>query len=292
MVAARNGGLPKRYAPPPRLVMPYYRFIGSLLLFAFNLLCAQEHLMYNNWDKEMLKEQDTITYAGYTIVRDSTVFDSLNTIHSVDVFKNGDCVFSTSPGARQRYKCLMGLSPILGNGSKQLVIEVYYDGMECYYYWILSLSDSVEVLYDSNHFPDCELGAITSFVDIDHDGQLEFIQHVDADVFAIFKYSRVDRAFVFSNPRFSTFFDSYIASMIKDLQLFLKSNSQKHDASYFHDLVSRITSIVIQYALSHREQKGWAFFDKWYHYPDKQSVKNTIGRELADSRLYNELHGH
>ena len=198
----------------------------------------------------------------------------------------------TDLGARQRYNCHMGLSPILNNGKEQLIIEIYWDGMECYYYWLLNLSDSIEVLYDSHRFPDCELGDIAAFADIDHDGVLEFIQRVDADIFAIFKYSKADKAFVFSNPKFSKFVDSYISGRINDLQVFLKSNNQQQDVDYHDELVSQITTIVIQYALSNQEQKGWAFFDKWYRQSDKQTIRNNIQQELANSELFKELHAH
>jgi hypothetical protein len=272
--------------------MSLNRMIVFLLVFVFNSLCAQQNVMYNNWRKEILSTQDTLRYSSFTIIRGSNNFGSSDTIHSVDVFKNGECVFGTDLGARQRYNCHMGLSPILNNGKEQLIIEIYWDGMECYYYWLLNLSDSIEVLYDSHRFPDCELGDIAAFADIDHDGVLEFIQRVDADIFAIFKYSKADNAFVFSNPKFSKFVDSYISGRINDLQVFLKSNNQQQDVDYHDELVSQITTIVIQYALSNQEQKGWAFFDKWYRQSDKQTIRNNIQQELANSELFKELHAH
>ena len=272
--------------------MSFNSMIVFLLVFVFNALHAQQNIMYNNWDKEILTDQDTLRYSSFTIIRDSIKFDSLNTIHSVDVFKNGKCVFGTDLGARQRYNCHMGLSPILNNGKEQLIIEIYWDGMECYYYWVLNLSDSVEVLYDSHRFPDCELADITAFADIDHDGTLEFIQRVDGDIFAIFKYSKADNAFVFSNPKFSKLCDTYISDRKEDLEVFLKSNNQRQDLDYHDEIVSQITSIVIQYALSNKEQKGWEYFDKVYRQSDKQIILYNIQQELANSELFKKLHAH
>ncbi|HLF19556.1 MAG TPA: hypothetical protein VI704_02090, partial [Bacteroidota bacterium] len=157
----------------------------------------------------VFQDEDTLRHNGYTIVRTEV---------GVEISKNGKTIYH-SPGALDRKEFNeTGLASLLGNNTKQLVIQRFSGGSECCWSsWVLELADSLRFLYRSEDYP--ELGYELGFADYDKDGTIELTQtNMSFDRFdrlthaaspfstAFFKYSTREKRYMLANRSFVKLF--------------------------------------------------------------------------------------
>jgi hypothetical protein len=111
----------------------------------------------------------------------------------------------------------LGIRNLLGGSSRQLVGRIWTGGAHCcVYYWIIDISSSAQVIFDSRRYDGDELQAVESTEDLDGDGIAEltfrnWLRGWRAAAFAhwpapvqIFMFDMVERQYRPANHEFPT----------------------------------------------------------------------------------------
>jgi hypothetical protein len=131
----------------------------------------------NSGDIDKIYSEDgVLSYSGYEVERRSRTVKFRGTKYDTQILyavlrKNGK-VLATFDGLSYPLgtEVRFGLFPLLGESSKQLIVEqTTHRGWR---YWVVNLSPSFSVLYDSGNYPVGYLRAL----DLDKDGRYELLQ--------------------------------------------------------------------------------------------------------------------
>jgi len=251
---------------------------------------------------QVYTDLDTLVYNHYTIVNSFDAQDTSSGAHSVTIYKSGKLIYQHPEGVEQREFNQFGLVSLLGDSSKQLVIQQYSGGAHCCWTaWVLDLSDSIRFLYQSEDYP--EVGYELGISDLDNDGVTELSQaiiafdyfdrlsHADSPVsVAYFRFSKEKGRYVLANREFSRL----ILARIAQEEDSVKAAADTLNPAAFGDengvYLSAVLQVVINYVYAGQRDTGWNFFDKWYSLGDKEDMKKKIQDVLAESKIYQELY--
>jgi hypothetical protein len=274
--------------------------IGSL---ATTFVAAQDSLRHNDWQSNVFSWSDTLSYAGYTIVRSCDSLDESMQIWSVVILRNGKLIHRLGEGVNGRESCKMGLYPFLGGDGKQLLVELYSGGAHCCYrYWIIGFKHGIQVLYCPDE--DDDLGGITRLIDLDGDRTVEFVRYVisfdyfeplphfaSPYSFAVFKFSPAKNKYELSSKAFpQIILGDTVGQAVQFQYLFTKPQAYESDRKM--EIVSFMVRAIINYTYAGMRAKGWSFFDRMYTLSDKEQLRQNIKKRFANSWTYKQLYSH
>ena len=246
-------------------------------------------------------EHKRLSYAGYvvTVERKPVKVEEFNTENEVAVLKKDGRIIRAFDVIRHPLGAFtrLALVPILGDRSKQLVIE--QTGPREWAYWVLALKPRLRVVFTNIDYPvDHELGT----EDLDGDGRRELLMTLNtfwffdglcgacSPRFAIaFKYDKKRGDFRPANHILKGFCDSprKLAEAEQAIKLWQTKNSDfVSNPIKASDLYSKVLLHALPLLYCGNENRGWSFFDRLYNLPDREVRKSRIKRTLGSDRVY------
>jgi len=250
----------------------------------------------------MLQNEDTLEYRDFRIVRRERSTPRGGThSYGVDIFKNGKLTYRHPKTVEQKEFCEMGLASLLGDHTQQLILQQFTGGSDCCWNsWVLELGDSLRTLYRSEDFP--EIGHEIDFADFDGDGQLEIAQPIvlfnsfdridySQSPFppAYFQYSAPTRRFIPANKAYSALFLKRAEELAIQVMEFAESGKWRSDGDANGQYLALVLAGTLEYVFAGHEDQGWAFFERWYILPDRDTLRGKIQTVLESSKLYRSL---
>lgn len=236
-------------------------------------------------DKVFTKE-DRLSYKSYVIEKSRAKGEE----SWFATLRKGSQILAKFENGGEKDWTNFGLFPLLGGGSKQLVIEQYSGGAHCCYsHWIYDLSTGSRLVYENEKYG---TGNSLFPADIDGDGIFEFTESVMAfDYFhlshasstfpvAIFAYDQKAGEYRPANRKFSAYALRGIEKDIKEFET-LKAQSATKDEGYSESYFSAVLQVTLKYIYAGQQEKGWAFFDREYK-THADIVKDKMGAEIKD----------
>jgi hypothetical protein len=187
-----------------------------------------------------------------------------------------------------------GLFPVLGQETKQLIIE--QEAHRAWHHWVVNLSPNPKVIYDSGDYP---VGHSLRAIDIDRDGKYELIQsllsfwfwgrfsNVDSPfIEIIFVYNPVLQKYIPANSQFQEFALRNIEDKIR------RAKEIKADSSLpgqDNGKLGAVLEVVLTYLFAGKEQEAWAFYESEYNLQDKEEMKVEVKKALSKNVVYKAL---
>jgi hypothetical protein len=181
-----------------------------------------------------------------------------------------------------------GIFPLLGNNSKQLIIE--QTQWRASAHWIVNFSPRYHVIFDGSKWGvDREL----EYADIDSDGIYEISQAMPAFMFfedltnatshlidIVFKYDGTKQEYLPANQILQTY---SLAGLDDEIKALDKSDAHKFEAD--------VLLIVLHYIYAGKRNEAWSFYNREYNLPDKERLRGKILATLRDEPVYRFLYG-
>jgi hypothetical protein len=245
-------------------------------------------------------EDSVLSYSGYEVERRSRTIRFRYTKYDTQILyavlkKNGK-VLATFDGLLHPLgtEVRFGLFPLLGESSKQLIVEQStYRGLR---YWVVNLPPSFSVLHDSVNYPVGYLRAL----DLDKDGRYELIQSLlsfhffnkldntnSPSIDIVFKYNPRTQTYIPANPEFQDFALKDIEQKIKKAR---EVRATDDSSNYYRNLLSAVLEVSLRYIYAGKEKEGWSFYEE-YNAPDKDEVKSELMKVLNRDSVYKSIHG-
>ena len=187
-----------------------------------------------------------------------------------------------------------GLFPVLGQETKQLIIE--QEAHRAWHHWVVNLSPNPKVIYDSGDYP---VGHSLRAIDIDRNGKYELIQsllsfwfwgrfsNVDSPfIEIIFVYNPVLQKYIPANSQFQEFALRNIEDKIR------RAKEIKADSSLpgqDNGKLGAVLEVVLTYLFAGKEQEAWAFYESEYNLQDKEEMKVEVKKALSKNVVYKAL---
>ena len=167
-----------------------------------------------------------------------------------------------------------GLFNLLGNNSRQFIISqtVPRGGR----HWVVDVSWGAQVVFDSAEY---SAGREEFYViDLDKDGVYEISLPVTAF------YEMQDKMYIGEIPLPELIFkyDANLRKYVRANHLFpdYTLHGIEQDIAQLRDddsnYLSKRLDILLRYIFARKSDEGWAFFNREYHRPDKEEIKNRI----------------
>lgn len=255
----------------------------------------------NSGDIDNIYSEDSVlSYSGYEVERRSRTIKFRYTKYDTPILyavlrKNGKVLVTFDGllhplGTEVRF----GLFPLLGESSKQLIVEqTTHRGWR---YWVVNLSPSFSVLYDSGNY---HVGGLRA-LDLDKDGRYELIHTLNSFRFfnkldntnspfidIVFKYNRRTQTYIPANPEFQDFALKDIEQKIKKAR---EVGATDDSSNYYRNLLSAVLEVSLRYIYAGKEKEGWSFYEE-YNAPDKDEVKSELKKVLDRDSVYQSIHG-
>lgn len=233
--------------------------------------------------------EDSVEAGGFQVRK---VQDLNTTRWHVEILQGERALFRSGNGAKVKTDLLLGSFALLGDGTKQLLIEEYTgEAFCCTHNYVLRVGEGIDVLYSSSQYP---VGYGLSPEDLDGDGQFELITtltrfenffnmpHEESPtVPVVFRYDAQARRYAVANRQFG---DIVRASIPQDLErvkgLLAERQSGKPANGRWR---TRFTGAVLSVALAHfysgDQDQGWQYLLGVYDLEDRDAV-------LANLRYY------
>jgi hypothetical protein len=245
-------------------------------------------------------EDSVLSYIGYEVERRSRTVKFRGVKYDTEILyavlkKNGK-VLATFDGLSYPLgvEVRFGLFPLLGESSKQLIVEQStYRGWR---YWVVNLSPGFSVLYDSVNY---DVGGLRA-LDLDKDGHYELIQTLNGFGFfnkldntnspfidIVFKYNPRTQTYIPANPEFQDFALKDIEQKIKRAR---EVGATDDSGNYYRNLLSAVLEVSLRYIYAGKEKEGWSFYEE-YNAPDKDEVKSELKKVLNQDSVYKSIHG-
>lgn len=259
--------------------MPHMRakwiLFVSLLLAAAVLACGQE--------SEFAYSLDDSVQAGAFQVR--KVQDPKTSRWHVEILQGERALFRSGNGAKVKTDLLLGSFALLGDGSKQLLIEEYTgEAFCCTHNYILRVGEGIDVLYSSSQYP---VGYGLAPEDLDGDGVFELITtltrfenffnmpHEESPtVPVVFRYEPKANRYVVGNRRFA---ETVRATIDDDKARVMKLQAERKGGKPANGLWrTRFTGAVLNVALAYfysgDQEQGWQYLTSTYDLEDREAV--------------------
>jgi hypothetical protein len=245
-------------------------------------------------------EDSVLSYSGYEVERRSRTIKFRYTKYDTPILyavlrKNGKVLVTFDGllhplGTEVRF----GLFPLLGESSKQLIVEQStYRGLR---YWVVNLSPGFSVLYDSVNY---DVGYLRAS-DLDKDGRYELIQPLlsfkffnkldntnSPSIDIVFKYNQRTQTYIPANPEFQDFALKDIEQKIKKAR---EVGATDDSGNYYRNLLSAVLEVSLRYIYAGKEKEGWSFYEE-YNAPDKDEVKSELKKVLNKDSVYKSIPG-
>lgn len=243
---------------------------------------------------------DILTYGAYQVEKRSKMLwlkeAETNAEVTFVVLKRNGKIAATFEGVHYPLgnDARFGLFPVLGQKSKQLIIE--QEAHRTWHHWVVSLSPNFKVIYDSGDYP---VGHGLRAIDIDQDGKYELIQslltfwffdrlsNVDSPfIEVIFVYNPTLQKYVPANPQFQKF---ALRNVEDDIR---KAQEIKPDSSLpgqDKGKLGAVLEVFLSYLYAGKEQEAWSFYESEYNLPDKEEMRVKIQEALSKDAVYKAL---
>jgi len=239
--------------------------------------------------------KNNYSYLGFKIIKEG-LDTGADDGYKLRIKKRGKILAKFS--AHRDYHLRFGLFNFLGKKTKQIIVFRTSGGAHCCYdYKIFDLFPRFRIIYDSTKFDaGGEIGNYLTPIDINKDGIYEFSRDVMAfDYFhsahsdsvfppAIFSYSKVQKKYVLSNRRFS----SYLLEE-KDRYLELLESAPNRDD--FFPKRHSLRSVFLHLIYSGRNAEAWKFFEENYSFSDKEEFAQDIRAVFQRDPTYISIYG-
>ncbi|MDQ3747546.1 MAG: hypothetical protein M3367_00820 [Acidobacteriota bacterium] len=246
---------------------------------------------------EIYSNDDTLAYGAYQVEKRSKMLwlkdAEVNAEVTYFVLKRDGKTAATFEGIHYPLgnDARFGLFPVLGQKTKQLIIEE--EAHRAWHHWVVSLSPNAKVIYDSGDYP---VGHSLRAIDIDKDGDYELIQSLHSFWFfarlsnvdspfidIIFVYNPTLQKYIPANPQFQEFALRNIEDDIRKAKE-IKSNSSLPGQE--GGKLGAVLEVVLSYLYAGKKQEAWAFYESEYNLPDKKEMKVTIQEALSKEAVY------
>lgn len=244
---------------------------------------------------DFLSEDDSLSYRSYRVIKlEKTVYEKdsgQNVPATYAVLKKNGRKLATFDGVYHplRNTTGFGLAPLLGRGTRQLVISetTPRNGR----HWVIDLASGPRVIFDSGRWG---LGDEDVCVhDFDRDGTLEITQ-------AVVKFWGFGPMSMAESPlpgvlfRYDRRLREYLPDLrrVGDLLKGIEEATGKIDPAenpaeaQTGPYLAKRLSILLRYLYAGRERAGWSFFARTYNRPDKLEMTNKIKALLRDEPVY------
>lgn len=249
--------------------------------------------------REIASKEKKINYNGYEI---ETTFNPRSRISRAIVKRNGRTLINLHYGWFLDDATKVGMFPVLGGNTKQLIVEQYTGGAHCCsFFWIYDLGKTPHLLFSNENYG-FESGNGLNLIDLDHDGRFELEQgiltfdyfHV-SHVFSvfpsvIFSYDERTRKYRPANHRFSDYLLRDIdedTNKVRKLRPGLDVENPIARQEYF----SAVLQVMLKYLYSGKTKDAWSFYQNWYQLDDRREIAADVRKELRHSRIYRSLQG-
>jgi hypothetical protein len=249
---------------------------------------------------DVYTNDDSLTYGAYKVEKRSKMLwlkeAETNAEVTYVVLKRNGKTTATFEGIHYPLgnDARFGLFPILGQETKQLIIE--QEAHRAWHHWVVNLSPNPKVIYDSGDYP---VGHSLRTIDIDRDGKYELIQsllsfwfwerltNVDSPfIEIIFVYNPTLQKYVPANPQFQDFALRNIEDDIrKAKEIKTDSNLPGQDKGK----LGAILEVVLTYLYAGKDQEAWSFYESEYNLPDKEQMKVKIQETVNQNAVYKAL---
>lgn len=225
---------------------------------------------------------DSVKAGGFEVRK---VQDPKTSRWHVEILQGQRSLFRSGNGAKVKSDLLLGSFPLLGDGSKQLLIEEYTgEAFCCTHNYILQVGDGIDVLYSSSQYP---VGYGLSPEDLDGDGIFELITtltrfenffnmpHEESPtVPVIFRYDPEARRYVVGNRRFS---ETVQANVPEDRERVNKMRAERRNGKPVNGLwrtrfTGAVLSVALAYFYSGDQEQGWQYLTSTYDLDDREAV--------------------
>jgi hypothetical protein len=191
-----------------------------------------------------------------------------------------------------------GFFNLLGKKNEQLIIRTYSGGAHCCYtYFFYDLNPNLRLIFNGSDFSTDEDGLYENVVDLNKDGQYEFIQSVtvfdyfhashSGSVFppVVFGYDSLKGKYVVANKKFPEFI---LGKLQEDIKFQDENFGLEKDNRELMQRFALTNLLHLTYA--GREKEGWKFFDKNYKFKDKDEFRKDIRKQFSDDSIYKSLY--
>lgn len=254
---------------------------------------------------------DRLTYREYEV---ANVFRSDSNNSYTTIRKNGKLMAkldSEYVGPYDEKGLRVGLFPLLGGKSKQLIVAQFSGGAHCCYsFWIYDLYPSFRLLFESEPYPIADYMSEAQFIDIDRDGVFEFEAANNSfayfrSVFSgssmpriIFRYAKQARKYYPANQ----LFEARALDGIEEERKEIRELNRKKAAGEFPERefpameYSFYTlDALLHYIYAGQEKEAWAFYDKEYkmeEFESSKSLRAEIKKILRKDAVYRYVYPH
>jgi len=253
------------------------------------VLCAASVFAQTSSDPFDFKNQETLSYSGYTV---AASYDQVQQSWTAIISRGRDYIGHFGSGGEKRFVNL-ALEPLTASAGRQLVIKSYSGGAHCCESMLIAdPAPSFRVLFRST---DYNLNFI-SFDGRDERGAARFCMeneawdhfpdnHADSPfVLACFHYEPSSAAYV-PNRNLSPERLKRIDREIAEVHAPPAASGKWSEAVHR----KRILDVTLAWIYAGRSSDGWAFFDSEYHGRDKAGLRKSVEQKLALDPFYQRL---
>jgi hypothetical protein len=232
---------------------------------------------------------EEVTAGGFTVRK---AFDEKTNRWHVEIVQGERVLFRSGNGAKVKDDLLLGSFSLLGDETKQLLIEEYTgEAYCCTHNYVLRVGDGIDVLYSSSQYP---VGYGLSPEDLDGDGVFELVTtltrfenffnmpHEESPtVPVVFRYEPDARRYVVGNRVFP---DAVLANVEDDKKRVRELIAERERTGETPNRWrTRFTGAVLNVALSYfyagDQEKAWSYLIGTYDLEDRDTI-------LANLRYY------
>ena len=262
-------------------------FAIAPLLLVWACLLVQSGISQDTGSAYSLDEE--VSASGFTVRK---AFDEKTDRWHVEIVQGERVLFRSGNGAKVKDDLLLGSFSLLGDNTKQLLIEEYTgDAFCCTHNYVLRVGEGIDVLYSSSQYP---VGYGLSPEDLDGDGVFELVTtltrfenffnmpHEESPtVPVVFRYEPDVRRYVVGNRSFPETVLANVEDDKKRVQELLAERTKTGQTPNMWR--TRFTGAVLNVALSHfyagDQEKAWSYLIGTYDLEDRDTI-------LANLRYY------
>lgn len=227
-----------------------------------------------------------LTYRAYKV---TAYFNPATSVSLVTIKRHSRVLARVRQADNFEDSSQMGLAPLLGGKSMQLIVQQSSEGAHCCLSWrIYDLYPAFRLIFDSDKYFIGDGWGERRFEDIDKDGACELIHSTDQFAYfdglcfacsplptIVYKYDTSAGRYYPANPQFRGFLLRGMSEWLKKLK--------KSDGPEFFPL---LLHLMLDYIYAGERHKAWVLFDKEYGGSDKKSMRRKIRDCLSRDAVY------
>ncbi len=246
--------------------------------------------------RDILSDSKTLSYRDYTV----SILVSRDGKLSTAAVKRTGRVIARSVNANGPFSEIfvhtrIGFVSLLGKRTNQLIIQQYSGGAHCCLSWrIYDLYPKFRLIFDSARYPIGDAMEDAELIDVDHDGQLEFVHqsnqfaYFDGACFTclslpdvVFRFDRRAQRYLPANHVFRRYALRQVPFDLEQLR-----RREDNPSEYW----AYTLNVVLRYIYAGMEKRAWAFFAKTYGGRSNRELKNKIRLNLRTDGIYRFLY--